>query len=289
MYLESMAILLPAIVLAAVAAASPFDGCTAAKSHGGWTYTCEEMQVIVQDTDGPAIAATNAVEVSMQALASSRPGTSRSRERWRLAGKDTQVLKIVIPNERAVAFGTEMARPEGSRAVFCYTRRDPGQCHDVLSQLSDRPWRSGPETGAKANAPSPLTLAGQTVSVPQGCRSETTPNGGGNVSCSPGTFARWMFAPDSATAKIVLDATVKKLSDLYEGIPAKVIRGTVGCSLAGVETSCQRMQVQPGDPSGVTVLSGLVPSGQGVLYAVCIAPGTTGAALPCALVIRPKK
>jgi len=284
-----MLLVLASVLASATFPASPLDGCTAAPSDGGWLFKCDGLAVTLQDwTRGSSGEHGGALTTVMDRLATAYGNATRTRERWRLAGADTEVQRLEIADQNAVAYVTAIPRREGTRALLCFAKGDAKRCVPVMELLAARPWRAGPVPGTKVEEAARLTLAGLTVSVPAGCRGETRPNGGGYVSCAPGTFASWGVASDEAMARTFLDIFDKKTVDLYRGSNARIVRGFVPCRLGGVETTCQRTLVEPGTTSSVTVLSGFAPAGGKIVIANCIAPGGTGAAMPCALVLQPR-
>jgi hypothetical protein len=276
-----------ALLIASALAATPFDACTAARSHGGWTYFCDGIKVVVQDSEGRVLVETDALETTMRLYSDVGRGAPRARERWRLAGTDTEVQKVEISERRSVVYGTAISKREGVRVVICTAQSDPGRCRPMIVELAERAWRSGPEAGANVEPSAPLRLAGRPVIIPEGCQGEVVPSGG-HVRCAPSGSAWWFVAVDEASGRVALDGMNTKLIDMYRRANASVARASIPCRLAGVETTCERTRVQPGDPAGVTVLSGGAAVGNEKTFAICIAPGATGAAMPCALVLQPK-
>jgi hypothetical protein len=282
-----MVVPLVALLIASTVAATSFEGCTAARSHNGWTYFCDGLKVVVQDSDGRVLVETDALETTMRLYSDVGGGAPRVREWWRLADADTQVQKVEIPDRRSVVYGAAISKREGVRIVVCTAESDPGRCRPMIVHLAERAWRSGPEAGAKVEPAASLMLAGRPVIIPDGCQGEAVPSGG-HVKCAPQGSAWWFVAVDETSGRVALDGMNTKVIDMYQRANASVARASIPCRLAGVETTCQRTQVQPGDPAGVTVLSGSAAVGNEKMFAICIAPGATGAATPCSLVLQPK-
>jgi hypothetical protein len=244
----------------------------------GWQYECDGANATVLDTGRSARELVDAAEAFSHAA--EKEGATAVRQRTKIRGMDADVVLTKRPGG-LFHWAVIIKFPVGVRSVTCSSRGSPDGCAAILDSIVAVEWRGGPAAGALASQGPTLNVGGRRVTVPPSCTGRPRPRGG-RIECPDTSNLDWVEVDDEAAAanteRLMAEVLAAKMG--VERLAAA--RGKVECRIAGVPTTCTRVNVRTEGRKG-SFYWGTVVARSRPVFATCWSIGEVPFSGPCSL------